>query len=195
MGGRCYFGEHREIAPECTDNFQIVHSGFTSHGYKWFSIEQAFQALKFPEGSVGRTAIYNLAPNKYESNENYGMSVWIYGSRRPSNGHLKWIMREDWDLEKVKVMYILNLEKYASSELFQSQLVDLTKGYRIVGQPSTPSNRHRKNWNFWNENIQMVIRNLIIERKDLVKAVEEAMKMSGGDAENMLMDWVFRNEE
>ena len=187
MGQPCYFGDDRKIAPNCTDNFQIVQGGFTSHGYKWHSVEQAFQALKFPEESIGRIEIYNSIPKKGETNESYGMGVWMYGSRRPSTGHPKWIMRIDWDIEKIKAMYVLNLNKYASNLSFQRELVNVTKGHRIIGMDSTDSKRHDKNWSFWNESIQMTIREKIIQKKDLSEVAAKVMKQTGKDVENMLM--------
>ena len=187
MGGKCYFGDDKKVAPNCTDNFQIVQGRFTSHGYKWYSVEQAFQALKFPEESNGRTEIYNLAPQNGETNERYGMRVWIYGSRRPSTGHPKWIMRIDWDKEKIKAMYILNLNKYASNLSFQRELVNVTKRHQIIGKASTDSKRYDKNWSFWNGAIQMIIREKILQKKDLNQEAAEVMKQTGKDVENMLL--------
>lgn len=201
MGGKCFFLSpnnsgimNKFIAPSCTDNFQIISSRFKSLGYEWHSVEQAFQALKFPRDSIGRMEILNTIPEKSERDENYGMRVWQLGSKRPPN-FPNWVMRSDWELEKVKVMYILNLSKYASNEILRKNLIEITGDYDILGQYSTPSNRHGKNWKFWNENIQMAIRKEISTGKELYEVIEKVMgKMSGLDVENMLIKMGFDNE-
>jgi predicted NAD-dependent protein-ADP-ribosyltransferase YbiA (DUF1768 family) len=186
MGGPCYFGDDKETAPDCTDNFQIVQSMFSAYGHEWHSIEQAFQALKFPKGSIGRNVILNSSPEEMEGSGPYGIRVWIYGRRGPPN-FPEWVIRKNWDLEKVKVMYILNLAKYASNESFQRDLVNVTNEHRIIGQPSTDSRRHGKNWKFWNENIQTAIRRLVAEGADLHDVITSVEGMSGERVEEILM--------
>jgi hypothetical protein len=187
MGGACYFGDDKITAPDCTDNFQIVQPMFSAYGHEWHSVEQAFQALKFPEGSIGRKHILNSPPREMEGSGNYGMRVWIYGSRRPKSGFPDWVMRDGFQLEKVKVMYILNMAKYASNESFQRDLVDVTNGHRIIGKFSTNSHRHGNNWKFWNENTQTAIRSLIIKGEDLRVVIASVEEMSGAEVEKLLM--------
>lgn len=187
MGDPCYFGVDKLIAPDCTDNFQIVQPMFSAYGYEWHSVEQALQALKFPEESIGRKQILNCTPHEMEENGSYGMRVWILGQRRPPN-YPDWVMMKGWDIKKVKLMYILNLAKYASNESFQRDLVDVTNGHRIIGRWSTNSYRHEKNWKFWNENTQMAIRSLINKGEDLRVVIASVEKMSGAEVEKLLMD-------
>ena len=186
MGEPCYFGDDKLTAPDCTDNFQIVQPMFSAYGYEWHSVEQALQALKFPEGSIGRKHILNCTPDEMEGSASYGMRVWILGQRKPPNSP-DWVMRKDWNLEKVKVMYILNLSKYASNESFQRDLVNVTNGHRIIGRLSTNSHRHGKNWKFWNENTQTAIRSLIIKGEDLRVVIASVEEMSGAEVEKLLM--------
>ena len=75
-------------------------------------------------------------------------------------------MREDWQENKVKVMLLLNIAKYASEKDFQNQLLQ-TKGQDIEALPST------SNWTYWNSKIQLFIRELLTESKDLVDVLEE----------------------
>ncbi len=52
MGGPCFLLDESGTqvrAPECTSNFYI--RPFTYDGVKYYSVEHAFQALKFPPGS------------------------------------------------------------------------------------------------------------------------------------------------
>jgi len=186
MGQPCYFGDDELIAPDCTDNFQIVQPMFSVYGNEWHSVEQALQALKFPEGSIGRKHILNCTPDEMEGSGDYGMRVWRLGQRKPPN-FSDWVMRKGWNLEKVKVMYILNLAKYASNESFQRDLVDVTNGHRIIGRLSTNSHRHGKNWKFWNENTQTAIRSLIIKGEDLRAVIASVEEMSGAEVEKLLM--------
>ena len=168
MGGRCFLitknpdgSVSKTIGPECTDNFQIVENGFEFNGSRWHSVEQGFQALKFSNGSIARSEIITTGPNEGESNEDYGLRVWQLGQYREDS-----LMREDWQENKVKVMLLLNIAKYASEKDFQNQLLH-TKGQDIEALPST------SNWTYWNSKIQLFIRELLTESKDLVDVLEE----------------------
>ena len=168
MGGRCFLVSKnpdgsfsKTIGPECTDNFQIVENGFEFNGSRWHSVEQAFQALKFPNDSIARGEIFATGPKEHESDEDYGLRVWQLGQYREDS-----TMREDWQENKVKVMLLLNIAKYASDKDFQKQLLE-TIGQGIEAQPST------SNWTYWNSKIQLFIRKLLIENKDLAVIGEE----------------------
>ena len=168
MGGRCFLINRnpdgsfsKTIGPECTDNFQIVENGFEFDGSRWHSVEQAFQALKFPVGSIARNEIFATNPKEHESDEDYGLRVWQLGQYREDS-----TMRQDWQENKVKVMLLLNIAKYASNKDFQDQLLQ-TRGQGIEALPST------SNWTYWNSKIQLSIRELLIEGKDLAVVLEE----------------------
>ena len=168
MGGRCFLVSKnpdgsfsKTIGPECTDNFQIVENGFEFNGRLWHSVEQAFQALKFPSESIARNEIFATSPKGHESDEDYGLRVWQLGQYREDSP-----MREDWQENKVKVMLLLNIAKYASDKDFQNQLLE-TMGQGIEAQPST------SNWTYWNSKIQLFIRELLTESKDLVDVLKE----------------------
>jgi len=168
MGGRCFLitknpdgSVSKTIGPECTDNFQIVENGFEFNGSRWHSVEQGFQALKFSNGSIARSEIITTGPNEGESNEDYGLRVWQLGQYREDSP-----MREDWQENKVKVMLLLNIAKYASEKDFQNQLLETTE-QGIEALPST------SNWTYWNSKIQLSIRELLIEGRDLAVVLEE----------------------
>jgi len=153
MGGLCLqyvlqpYGVHEEqLCPPCTDNFQIVPGGFEFDGIIWHSIEQAFQSLKFPKGSIAQVEIERTTPLPNESHSQFGCRVWEMGQYRVDTE-----MRKDWDDVKVKVMIKLNIAKYASSKDYCSGLIE-TGTNRILAQPST------SNWPYWNAAIQTYIR-------------------------------------
>ena len=181
MGGRCYLVHKKldgsftkTIGPECTDNFQIVGSGFEFNGDRWHSVEQAFQALKFPSKSIARSEILATSPKDHESDEDYGLRVWGLGQYRADS-----TMREDWQENKVKVMLLLNIAKYASEKDFQNQLLE-TIGQGIEALPST------SNWTYWNSRIQLSIRELLIDEKDLTVVLKELSICSSGDISEFL---------
>merc|ERR1711953_218020 len=64
MGGPCLLsgpGAARKVlGPACTDNFQIV--AFTFQGRSWHSVEQCYQAMKYPEGSDSREKLESCQP-------------------------------------------------------------------------------------------------------------------------------------
>lgn len=181
MGGRCYLvhknqdgSSSKTVGPECTDNFQIVENGFDFNGSRWHSVEQAFQALKFPIESIARSEIFATSPKQYESDEDYGLRVWGLGQYRADS-----TMREDWQENKVKVMLLLNIAKYASHKDFQNQLLE-TIGQGIEALPST------SNWTYWNSKIQLSIRELLIEGKDLAVVLEELSLCSSSEISEFL---------
>ena len=118
MGQPCYFGDDELIAPDCTDNFQIVQPMFSAYGYEWHSVEQALQALKFPEGSIGRKHSLNCTPDEMERSGEYGKRVWMLGQRNPPN-FSEGVMRKGGNLEKVKVKSLLNLSKQDSNDIYK----------------------------------------------------------------------------
>lgn len=181
MGGRCFLvnknpdgSSSKTVGPKCTDNFQIVNNRFDFNGERWYSVEQAFQALKFPSESIARSEIFATSPKQYESDEDYGLRVWGLGQYRADS-----TMREDWQENKVKVMLLLNIAKYASEKDFQNQLLE-TIGQGIEALPST------SNWTYWNSKIQLSIRELLIEGKDLAVVLEELSLCSSSEISEFL---------
>jgi hypothetical protein len=181
MGGRCYFFDNdgpRE-ANEFTDNFQIVKNKFKSYDLEWFSVEQAFQALKL--GPKGREMIHSEEPNGMNEGQ-YGNHVWHLGSK---NGDYN--MRDNWDLEKIKVMFILNIEKYIAYPHALVDLVELTGRKKLIGLQSTYSNRHKKYWDFWNGAIQTKIRDQG-DIGNLKELLEDVSKMNNLEVEEYLLE-------
>ena len=181
MGGRCYLlrvEDDDEIiriqGPRCTDNFQIVNPRFRYLDSEWFSVEQAFQAIKFPDGSIARLEINGTAPEVGESDEEYGLRVWLLGQLRDDS-----TMRYDWEREKVKVMLLLNLAKYASDANLQDELV-ATDGFSIEARGSTA------NWKHWNECTQIWIRQIIMSQDGLHATIRVIQNMNAEDVEYML---------
>jgi len=181
MGGRCYLltvggidGITRIQGPRCTDNFQIVNPRFGYLNSEWYSVEQAFQAIKFPEGSIARLEIHGTPPEISESDEEYGLRVWLLGQPRGDS-----TMRDDWEQEKVKIMLLLNLAKYASDADFQDDLV-ATDGFSIEAKNSTA------NWKHWNECIQLWIRNVLLASEKLNLKIQEIENMKFNEVEYML---------
>ena len=184
MGGRCYFYDDagKKEATEFTDNFQISPEKFVSYERDWYSVEQAFQALKLVE-KEGFEKIYFEAPNG-KNEVQYGNYVWSLGSRMGGFN-----MKGDWDVTKVKVMFILNLEKYIQHPTAIEKLVALTGNARLIGQHSTDSKRHGKRWDFWNGAIQTEIRNSknIDGLKNLLSDIQG---MNGEEVEKYLLNSV-----
>ena len=179
MGGRCYIWVPKSdgtlgriVGPSCTDNFQIVSPRFRYSELEWYSVEQAFQALKFPSGSTARVEIHATSPNIGESDDEYGLRVWRIG--RFAEG-----MREDWAHKKVKIMLLLNLAKYASDSSFQEDLM-ATGNQRIEGQESTWK------WKYWNSCTQMLIRKLLHSQEDLHSVITDVENMPQDEVELML---------
>ena len=184
MGGRCYFYDDagEKEATEFTDNFQISPEKFVSYERDWYSVEQAFQALKLVE-KEGFEKIYSEAPNG-KNEVQYGNYVWSLGSRIGGFN-----MKGDWDVTKVKVMFILNLEKYIQHPTAIEELVELTGKARLIGQHSTDSKRHGKRWDFWNGAIQTEIRNSK-NIDGLKNLLSEIQGMNGEEVETYLLNSV-----
>lgn len=183
MGGKCYFyddDDGKKWATEFTDNFQILVEKFVSYERDWHSVEQAFQALKLVEVE-GFEKIYSEAPNG-KNEDQYGNHVWSLGSRMGG-----FDMKGDWDVTKVKVMFILNLEKYIHYPKAVEELVELTGDAILIGCPSTDSKRHGKRWDFWNGAIQTEIRNSK-NIDGLNSLLSEIQGMSAGEVENYLLN-------
>ena len=139
--------------PSCTDNFQIIE--FVFEGNVYFSAEQCFQSLKFAPNSSMRAKIQRARPTKEESDGGFGMRVWGMGQSRGSP------LRDNYEDEKVKLMFLVNLAKYSCHDRLQQELVEETKHYELMGAPST------WHWAKWNGLIQMLIRKKIKQSKDL----------------------------
>ncbi len=88
-------------------------------------------------------------------------------------------MRDDWEQEKVKVMLLLNLAKYASDAGLQDELV-ATDGFSIEAKGSTA------NWKHWNECTQIWIRQILMAQDDLHATIRFIENMSAEDVEYML---------
>ena len=184
MGGKCKYSKPTKstgdyslfVAKSCTDNFQIVEGKFNYQRLDWHSVEQAFQSLKFPMGSIAQEEIYECAPRNPNDEATYGIEVWSLGQPREDTK-----MRSDWEQEKVKVMLLLNLAKYSSNKEFQNDLLE-TENYRIIAQGSTA------NWTFWNAAIQTYVRSLLHDGKNLVEMIEEIEYLEGGEVKDLLID-------
>ena len=182
MGGRCYVLKAKKdgslgqfLGPECTDNFQVIASRFSYQNLDWYSVEQAFQSLKFPMGSVVQVEIHQRYPLDDESDDDYGGEVWLMGQRRDIK------LRDDWEREKVKLMLLLNLAKYNSDKSMQEDLIE-TGDCRIVARSSTG------NWKHWNECIQTLIRDFLISKQDISKLISEIEKIDAKLVKKMLME-------
>jgi len=185
MGGICDIWEKnsdgtisKRPVPSCTDNFQIVSPRFSYSGLEWYSVEQAFQALKFPSGSIARTAIHTTSPNNDELDWEYGKRVYDIGG---PCGKFVGLQRPGWENVKRKIMLLLNLVKYASDSSFQKELID-TGNQRIEAQESTAD------WKFWNTCTQMLIRKLLHSQEDLHSVIGDVEHMAPHDVEIMLED-------
>eukprot|EP01084_Bolivina_argentea_P202945 346663_1 len=161
MGGPCLIvkvdanGKHIATVrgPACTDNFQIIE--FLFEGNVYYSAEQCFQSHKFKTGSSMQIKIAKEKPMEKETGHRFGMRVWSMGQSRSSP------LRKNYEAEKVKLMFMINLAKYSCHNSLQKQLVDETKDFDMMGAAST------WDWSKWNGLIQMFIRKKIKENKDL----------------------------
>lgn len=157
MGGPCLLvqpeGGRRKIpGPTCTDNFQV--RAFEVDGERFFSCEQAFQALKFAAGSAERQKIADIKPFAAESDHSHGMRVWLAGNQIAEGK-----MIPNWNSVKLEVMLEVNRAKYAQHEDLRAELL-ATGSATIVGCPSTQwscNGKHHK-WADWNGRIQMLVR-------------------------------------
>lgn len=178
MGGTCYIMKQRNNnqfdkfnGPYCTDNFLIMKEKFNYEGLDWFSVEQAFQSLKFPKDSRTRKEIHSAGPRSNENSTSYGNRVWSLGQGS--------ILRKDWELEKVKVMLLLNIAKYAANKDFQQDLAT-TQNSRIIARRSTWK------WTYWNAAIQTYVRQLIHDGKNLDHCIKEISEIHSKEVEDRI---------
>lgn len=156
MGGPCYIIDNnnditqKKIAPNCTDNFQIVL--FNYDGLRWYSVEQCYQAQKYITDYKIR--INHKQPYETETDVDYGLRVWSYGQRNTNE------MNPEWCNIREYMMYLINHAKYACNPSLQKELLT-TENKIIWGKPST----HQ--WQIWNGIIQMIIRDEIKNCKNL----------------------------
>eukprot|EP01083_Nonionella_stella_P076982 209986_1 len=182
MGGPCKIrqvdakGTHVGTVkgPDCTDNFQIIEFVFEKNVY--YSAEQCFQSQKFKENSLMAVEIQKAKPMENETNHAYGMRVWSMGQSRSSP------LRDNYEAEKVKLMFMINLAKYSSNHKLQEELVEKTHNFEIIGAPSTWQ------WSKWNGLIQMLIRKRIKENNGLKHLLPHYMAMSAKQIETALED-------
>ena len=142
--------QKKVLGPACTDNFQIIK--FSYLGQEWWSAEQCYQALKF-SGDM-REKIQQTLPHAGETGSSYGMRVWSLGQKGRN-------MVLGWEEKKLEVMFSVNLAKYDCNPELQKELVDETGELELVGGPSTWQ------WSKWNGLIQMKIRSMVKEGRDL----------------------------
>jgi len=151
MGGPCLLVEERADAgtpgprlkktpaPSCTDNFQISQIRFFDR--EWWSVEHAYQGLKFVGSPEKLEEICAATPNQNESDFDYGQRVWRLGQQGC------------WDpsTNTVELMYQLCCAKYEQHPEMKSDLLS-TGSSTFYGGPSTGE------WSKWNGLIQMQIR-------------------------------------
>ena len=141
-------GRRRVRGPPATDNF-AVHP-FTFDGTLWQSVEQCYQAHKFPDANM-REAIRLMVPQPGETDHTHGLRVWQAGARGK--------LREDWDAVKIEIMLRACRSKLAAHEDLREQLLS-TGDVPIIGGPSTDwvgaSGHH--GWSTWNGKIQELLR-------------------------------------
>lgn len=183
MGGPCYliYGDEpndsgekfRTRGPPCTDNFQYVK--FQFQGKEWHSVEQCFQAVKFPDTAIQEGIRLTLKRSPDETDGEHGHRVWREGRRFSS-------IRPDWDRVKIDLMYEICLAKVMCNPQLQEELLQ-TGNATIEGGLSTgwnhPTMKHQS-WTYWNGIIQMRVREMIkpVEKRrtDFLKHVEELFK-------------------
>ncbi|CAJ1435417.1 unnamed protein product, partial [Effrenium voratum] len=153
MGGPCRIarpGEPHTQAPKCTDNFQV--KPFMFDGREWESVEQCYQAMKFPDVAI-QEKVRAIKKTATEKDSSHGMRVWSEGQRHKA-------FRKDWDAVKVEVMYRANLAKYLQHADLREELLS-TGEVEMVGAPSTSwktKTGQAVNWSLWNGRIQLRIR-------------------------------------
>mmetsp|Transcript_59506 Transcript_59506/g.98219 ORF Transcript_59506/g.98219 Transcript_59506/m.98219 type:complete len:203 (+) Transcript_59506:49-657(+) len=180
MGGPCLLvkvnAQGQQVGtirgPSCTDNFQIIE--FIFEGNVYYSAEQCFQSQKFKAESSMRLKIAKEKPAKNETGHAFGMRVWQMGQSRNSP------LRDNYEQEKVKLMFLINVAKYAANPSLQKQLVDETKDLEIRGGASTWQ------WSLWNGLIQLLIRKKIKENEDLKQLLEKYNAMTAKEIDDAL---------
>ena len=142
-------------APPCTDNFHLAP--FTFDGAQYHSVEQAYQACKFPRGSAVRARLARLAPTTLRRTtvigRAFGLHAWHLGQAHPD------AVRADWAADKVRVMYECNLARYKAHPNLRDDLLS-TAGSILHGPHSTrwTHGGQKHTWQQWNGWIQMRIR-------------------------------------
>merc|ERR1712159_424695 len=114
MGGPCWLLKEvpeenrtgRFQGPPCTDNFQIATVKY--NGVTYNSCEQAFQSLKFREGTSMQSTIAATRPKHGETGSEHGMRCWQLGQSRSDP------LIEKFEDVKVGLMYVVNVAKYVS---------------------------------------------------------------------------------
>lgn len=152
MGGPCILvtkDGSRSVGPAVTDNFFVrpfVFDGITFH-----SVEQAFQALKFPRGSPIFVSVASVVPIEGESDSSHGLRAWRAGQ----GGSLP----QDWDKMKVELMLKLVRTRTQQHSDLREQLLS-TGDASIEGEPSTGWEYGDKtwNWSYFNGAIMTLVR-------------------------------------
>lgn len=154
MGGPCFLveGQSKVRGPPCTDNFQI--RPFQYRGQVYHSCEQAYQAMKYKEGSKARDMVAKISPRDGESSRDHGMRCWSAGNAGTADEKCS-----NWDEVKVDTMLDVNRAKYAQYSDLCEELLK-TGDIEIVGGPSTSWVVQGRDhlWETWNGRIQMLIR-------------------------------------
>jgi predicted NAD-dependent protein-ADP-ribosyltransferase YbiA (DUF1768 family) len=147
--------------PPCTDNFQI--RPFEYRGRIYHSCEQAYQAMKYKEGSSTREKVSKISPRDGESSHDHGMRCWSAGNAGTEKC-------SNWDEIKVDTMLEVNRAKYAQHPDLCEDLL-ATGDVEIVGGPSTFWAVQGKDhlWETWNGRIQMLIREELKKVPDRTK--------------------------
>jgi predicted NAD-dependent protein-ADP-ribosyltransferase YbiA (DUF1768 family) len=136
MGGPCYVVRssdgQRVRGPPATDNFQYIR--FVWRDREWMSVEQAFQAAKFPDLAAQERVRLSLKRYPSESDSAHGNHMWELG--RAANA-----TSAEWDRDKVLLMREICLAKATTAageagDELRAQLL-ATGSDVIEGQPST----------------------------------------------------------
>ena len=140
MGGPCLLvtsAGQRVLGPSVTDNFFI--RAFSFRGALYHSVEHAFQALKFQQGSPLFTEISALKPADGETDKDFGLRVWRAGQQGER--------RADWETIKVQMMLDLVRARTRQHEDLCAQLL-ATGTVTIEGAPSTGWHHGGRAWNW-----------------------------------------------
>jgi predicted NAD-dependent protein-ADP-ribosyltransferase YbiA (DUF1768 family) len=152
MGGPCILiaaDGSESKAPDVTDNFLL--RPFFFQGFKFHSVEAAFQALKHPHGSPTFIAIASAAPEPGESASAHGHRVWGLGQ----GGALP----PQWDATKVDLM--LDLCRARTGQHADLRAALLATGDALIkGRPSTSWSfaGASHNWAIFNGCVMMLVR-------------------------------------
>jgi hypothetical protein len=152
MGGPCILvaaDGSESKGPDVTDNFLL--RPFFYQGFRFYSVEAAFQALKHAPGSPSFVAIASAAPEAGESASAHGNRVWGLGQgvALPSL----------WDACKVDLMLELCRARTQQHTDLRAALLD-TGDALIKGRPSTGWSfaGASHNWAVYNGCVMMLVR-------------------------------------